>query len=188
MRKLLICIIIIIHTQLIFGQKPIEESNRFWFGFGVGAFGGEKAFGLSLMGMDFGYAVKNNLFSLKIDYNYDISNTNFYGDDFNNEQFGDIGILYGLVLTNHKAQCSVSAGIGIMGGVMNGKYSKDSNWVFAYDGYRTRNFTTINIPVETQFNILATSHFGLGCTIFANLNTKRILGGVLMKFRWGKLK
>lgn len=169
-------------------QKPVEKCNGFWFDFGYGPFLCKDGFGLSLMLMDFGYAIEDNLFSCKIDYNYDISNMNLMGDDRPYEYFYDVGILYGLILTERKIQGSFSTGIGIFGGAMNGEYLWDGSWVFDTDGYKIKKFNTINIPVEVQFNLIATQHFGLGFNLFGNLNLKRSLGGVLLKFRWGKLK
>ena len=189
MKKLLICMLFMLTFSLVTsGQLPVEKRNRYWFDFGYGPFLCKDAFGLSVMGMNFGYAIENKLFSCKSGFNYDFSNINFMGDSKPAEYFYDMGILYGVHETDNTIQCSLSAGIGIFGGAMNGEYLWDGSWVFNTDGHIIRKFNTINIPVEVQFNFIPTSKFGLGLNLFANLNTKRFLGGVLFKFRWGKLK
>ncbi len=210
MKKLLIGIFINLTFSLMtLGQTQIEKSNTlqfdrivvtsqqpknktFWFDIGIGPFVGRKAFGLSIMGLSFGYAIENNLLALKMDYNYDVSNQTmfdvFYTQHQPDEYFYDLEILYGILETYNKVQFSLSAGIGILGGAMNGKYSQDGSWRFYTKGYEIKKFNTMNFPVEAQFNLIATPHFGLGLNLFANLNTKRFLGGFLWKFRWGKLK
>jgi hypothetical protein len=209
-KKILISFLIILtFYSITSGQKPVEKSNKqwfdslvaasqqpkdtsntFWFDFGFGPFFCRDGYGPSIMGMEFSYAKKKSLFSLKVDANIDISG--WFNDHFPNQEFYNLGIMYGRVKSNGKKQYSYSIGIGLIDGEMRGKYLYDesSTWIISYHNivYENIKFRTINIPLEFQRNYLPFPHFGIGLNAFANINTKLISGGVLIKFRWGKLK
>ncbi len=143
-----------------------EKSDfRGWVDFG---FGGSDV-GISLgMGLAFQYG--HGL--LKFRYT-----DNFL--PFVTERTSDTGVLIGVSTLSRYAKASFSMGMAIT--------RVDSSEHLFPDFKREKKSTTIGVPVELSLSLAPLPVIGFGLTVFANYNSRRSFGGLLVNVMLGKL-
>jgi len=187
MKKIIIILVLTLIINRVNCQQD-EKSNKYWFDLGCGAFAWNRGYGISILGLDYNYALKKNIFNCKVEYHENLSD--ILKDPYRIQYFYNIGILYGRRLSERRRFLSFSSGISFLGGQLIGNFIKnESTWFSGYIDFEDyKKFYTLNIPIEAQYNVQITSHFGWGMIAFINLNNKLILGGLLFNLKWGKFE
>lgn len=92
-----------------------------------------------------------------------------------------IGVGYG----GDYVSVAVLAGVGMVCEVNRGELIKEPEGWFDSAEYERKETTSVGFPVELQFSIRATPHFGIGLDMIGNLNSKRTIAGALLSLQVG---
>jgi len=163
------------------GTLDSSKKDLFWVnvGLGIGSSGGAA-------GANFSYHFGSTLVSLRYVYGEEIRGM-FEGPS-PLESVWDLGLLYGVSEKASYGVVSVSAGVGLVGGVRRGRYLGSSGWWFSHDTYEKVSFSTLGVPMEGQLFWTPSSHLGVGVYAFANLNRERSFIGALLCVQIGALQ
>jgi hypothetical protein len=142
-----------------------QERSRIWLGLGLGSGArSDGASGAALLG-EIVYQTRAHHFALR-----GLGVIDPFGDS--NNDFGEIGILYGRAALRKWGHGSAAAGLAITGVSSCGE---------------TGSCTTVGIPVVAEAALRLASVVGVGAQGYANLNTKSIYGGVAFFLQLGWL-
>jgi hypothetical protein len=101
-----------------------------------------------------------------------------------NNYLWDVGLMFGKGLQGRYYFLSLSAGIGIVGGV---KYSSGVQPLSSDFNSIDKNFTTICIPIQAQAHFIPLRFIGVGLEGIANVNPKYSTWGVMVSLQLGGL-
>jgi hypothetical protein len=118
------------------------------------------------------------------------------------ESVWDIGLLYGRHSKSRWAYASVSAGLGLVGGMRRGPNRTDLDEAEAYSQspfgwmagffstaeYEEDPFFTVGVPFEVDLGFTFSSRMGIGATAFGNLNSGRSTVGGTVQLVLGRLR
>lgn len=90
------------------------------------------------------------------------------------ENVWDLGVLYGSQTVGKNGYASASAGIALVGGMRRGELLSSG---FLSSQHAEHPFHTVGIPLEIEAGWTFSSAFGLGVTLFGNLNPERTAVG-----------
>ena len=166
-------------------QMETCNSTNNWINAGIGA----GSAGLS-SGANFSHQSGKKLISARVTYNEEL---NIFGPS-PSERAWDFGVMYGGIAKSKYGFASISAGLGLVGGVRRGRYldeNRDDNygWFFIkIDQYEKIDFLTLGIPAEIQAFWTPFSKVGIGITLHGNLNPEKSFAGILISLQFGDLR
>jgi hypothetical protein len=159
----------------------LKGDDRFWISFGVGVSDIEieswqpyPSFPLS-----FNYSTGSKLFRFRHYYN---SLTIPLSEQ--TESVRDIGFLYGYSKEFSRGTVSLSGGISLVAGYF---YSYEYEDGTGYTSDR-ENFSTVGFPFEAQLDWSAFRRFGIGLSIYGDINNEMSFYGISFNFNIGKLR
>ena len=163
----------------------IANSTNNWINAGVGVC----SFGLS-SGANFSHQSGKKLITVRATYNQELT---IFGPTPSEEAW-DVGVMYGGIAKSKYGFASISAGLGLVGGVKRGSYL-GSNFQGRYawfaiitEQYKENNFLTLGIPAEIQAFWTPFSKVGIGFTLYGNLNLEKSFAGLLISIQIGDLR
>jgi len=166
-------------------QNKINNSAHNWINAGIGVC----SFGLS-SGASFSHQFGKKQITVRATCNAEF---NLFGPTPNEEAW-DVGVMYGRSAKSSYGVVSISAGLGLVGGVKRGSYLR-SNFQSGYgwftivrDEYEKNEFLTIGIPAEIQAYWTPFSKLGIGLTLYGNLNPEKPFAGLLVSIQIGDLR
>jgi hypothetical protein len=186
MKKLIILVLILIQVHIIVGQQPHVENSKCWIDAGIGNYSNFHNSG----GLNWNTSL--NFMQNKISYKIRYLNNeefNIYGPS-PTEKFKSGGFLIGKSILANYGHCSFLCGIGIVSGVKRGKLlNRDPNTIIG-DGrqYERTSFTNVSIPLEVDLQYSPFKYFGIGTSLYCDLNLKSPMCGFLFKIALGKLR
>lgn len=143
--------------------------------------------GWGSMGFSWGVGISGQmgkgLVSIRFVRNEELS----FFKDSPKESSWDAGVLYGRIKKSRLWFCSLSGGIGVVGGVRRGEYVDAGNDP-SFIGYERLVFLTVGIPIEGQLVWTPLPFLGIGINAFANLNAEKSFIGALLRIQIGKLR
>jgi hypothetical protein len=185
MKKLIILVLILIQVQIMYGQQPLAETSKYWIDAGIGNYSNFHNSG----GLNWNTSVNymQNKISYKIRY--------LYNEEFDifgpspAERFKSGGILIGKSILANYGHCSFLGGIGMVSGTKRGNLLYTNSTLIG-DGrhYERNSFTAISIPLEVDLQYSPFKYFGIGTSLYCDLNLEYPMWGFLFKIALGKLK
>jgi hypothetical protein len=166
-------------------QNKISNFSNNWINAGIGVC----SFGLS-SGANFSHQSGKKLITVRATYNEELT---IFGPS-PSEQAWDVGVMYGRIAKSKYGFASISAGLGLVGGVKRGRYLDDDfqgryGWfAIVIDRYEKIDFLTLGIPAEIQAFWTPFSKLGIGITLFGNLNPEKSFAGLLVSIQIGDLR
>lgn len=156
-------------------------NDRLWFstGFGVGDNNIESWQPYPSFPLSFNYAAGNKLFRFRDYYN---SLHGLFTEQMRSVR--DVGFLYGYRKEFSKGAVSVSGGIGLV----TGHYYEYKFEDIAGYYYDRESFTAAGFPFEAQIDWNAFKYFGIGLSIYGDLNPEMSFYGMMLNFNVGSLK
>jgi hypothetical protein len=154
-------------------STPVSPVNYQWFNASIG--GGTNGLAGSV-----GYSVQ---------FNNGLLRTRFlYTEEFNilsfSHQLWDVGVMYGFVTKPSKVVFSGTAGIALTGGRVKGEYIPNGGWFGG--NYEGDPFVTVGIPVQIDAYLRLSRSFGLGISLYGNLNKNIPVAGVMLGLQIGR--
>jgi hypothetical protein len=157
-------------------NTTIYNKDIFLMKLGIG-----KSFAGPTFGFGLNYGKNKNLFSIRY----------LKGDEFRFNVEGhydspaleiiEVGILYGRYYRDKNVLISLSGGISIVNGVERGKLISGKE-------YETIEISTFGLPIEAQFIMSFSNYFGVGVSVFANVNNQKSFVGGMIGIQLGQLK
>lgn len=166
-------------------KNKTSNSVNNWINAGIGGC----SVGLS-SGANFSHQSGKKIISVRATYNEEL---NIFGPT-PSEQAWDVGVMYGGIAKSKYGFASISAGLGLVGGVKRGRYlgyNRDDScgWFFIrIDQYEKIDFLTFGIPAEIQAFWTPFSKLGIGVTVYGNLNPEKPFAGLLVSIQVGDLR
>ena len=122
-------------------------------------------------------------------FNNGLLRTRFlYTEEFNilsfSHQLWDVGVMYGFVTKPSKVVFSGTAGIALTGGRVKGDYIPNDGWFGG--NYEGDPFVTVGIPAQIDAYLRLSRSFGLGLSLYGNLNKNIPVAGVMLGLQIGK--
>ena len=154
-------------------EKKTISVSKTWFSAGVGLGNIGPSIGLSL-----NHLHNDRLFKVRFVREEEFV-LNLFGSSPPPESVWDIGLLYGFCRTKGKSSIMFSSGVSYVEGMRLG--DDDTN-------YKEISISTIGLPVEAQFMWPFSKCMGLGVTLFGNINSESIFGGITLNLIFGKLR
>ena len=181
----LIFLVLFFCLLLLLGKDEKENNsfNKVWFSYnlGVSGTGTETDNWNSGLYYSIGLNVSSLNNNIKIKYTHNMPGGLF--TEFSQRVY-DIGILYGLKPNYEYGNVIISGGISLVSG-----YYYKSNFVdsigYIYD---KKSITSVGIPFELQFDWNTFKKFGIGLSIFGNLNLERSFYGGGLSINIGSLR
>jgi len=172
--------------QITQSENSASILNRqYWINGGLGV----SSAGLS-SGVGFSHQTGKQLITVRSTYNEEL---NIFGPS-PAERVWDVGVMYGRIAKSKYGFASVSAGLGLVGGVKRGTYLGDNldddyGWfVIKIDRYEKDKFVTLGFPAEIQAFWTPLSKLGIGITLYGNLNPEKSFAGFLVSIQIGNLR
>lgn len=172
--------------QITQSENSASILNRqYWINGGPGA----SSAGLSA-GLSFSHLNGKHLITVRSTYNEELI---IFGPS-PAESIWDVGVMYGRSAKSKYGFASVSAGLGLVGGVKRGTYLGDNlddgyGWfVIKIDRYEKDEFVTLGFPAEIQAFWTPLSKLGIGITLYGNLNPEKSFAGFLVSIQIGNLR
>jgi hypothetical protein len=170
-------------------SATVSDSGRLQSVWVVGGMGvgfaklGGRAGGFA-SGASLSYHTGGNLFSIRYIFAEKTSaSSSRFGGPTPLESVWDLGVLYGICTKTASNFASLSAGLGLVGGVRRRKFLGNNLFSDEYEGLT---FHTFGIPIEGQLFLTPSSFVGIGFIGFGNINKEKSFGGVLLCVRLGK--
>lgn len=166
-------------------QTDNLNNEKYWVDAGLGFFISTKdASGLSL-NLGANVIQKNILGRLKISY-YSAMNL---GSSAPLEKYHSIGILVGKAFTSQNISIQLSGGLGITRLKLRSQWQEGSNEDGTYVSQLSKKETIFSpsIPLEVVFMVKPLKYMGMGVSLFADLNIKRPMCGVIFKIDIGRI-
>jgi len=166
---------------IIISSASLRADDKFWFstGFGVGDNGLEYWQPYPSYPISFNYASGNKLFRFRHYYN---TLTRPFSEFTRSAR--DLGLLYGYRKEFNKGSVSACGGIGLVTGHYYEYLFED--YVGYY--YDRKTFNAAGFPFEAQIEWNTFKYFGIGLSIYGDLNTEMSFYGVMLNFNIGVLK
>lgn len=100
-----------------------------------------------------------------------------------------LDLCYGKSFGKRSFFASVSAGIGLVTFVQQGKLiSTSGGWFSSYSNYEKNTAHTIGVPISVKLFWVPLSFTGVGLELFANINSKNTFYGINFSRQFGKLR
>lgn len=190
-RKLLLVILFYTIFHFSINAQDITNNQKekcFWIKVGMGTGTGVSMFGLAIGG-NISYQYGVDLWQIRSIHTVEAQVSHLFDVDDPEENFWDVGILYGKNFKSKYLITSLSIGIGFVSGIRRGRYLyTEYHWLGEIRHYEKLPFYTAGIPIEAQISWIPTSFWGMGITAFANLNRRNSVVGILLSKSFGKLK
>jgi len=170
-------------TQNEIGASVLNR--QYWINGGLGVCSA----GLS-SGISFSHQTGKQLITVRSTYNEEL---NIFGPS-PAERVWDVGVMYGRSAKSKYGFVSVSAGLGLVGGVKRGTYLGNNlddgyGWfVIKIDRYEKDNFVTLGFPAEIQAFWTPFSKLGIGITLYGNFNPEKSFAGLMLCIQIGNLR
>jgi hypothetical protein len=188
-RTLLIFICLLFYHSAITSQLLEKEDDKFWGEVGVGMYNTDGGYDKYASDFCVKLLKKNTLYTFRVNGIWEptLFNSNV------TDNFSGMGLLIGTVMSDDYVQVAISGGLGYISGVMRGKllYTDPPNGFFDItDGrhFEKVEFFAPSIPLQIDFLLKPSSHFGFGVSLFADLNFKRTIKGITFKIGLGEFR
>ncbi|HQO10647.1 MAG TPA: hypothetical protein PLK90_11100 [Clostridiales bacterium] len=126
-------------------------------------------------GFSFNFSKENQLFRFRYYYN---SLCTPFSESL--KEVRDVGILYGYCSYFKKASCSISCGISHV----TGHYHEYLGMM----NYKRIGISTVGFPFEAQLDWLPFRKFGLGLSLYGDLNSEMNFYGLMLSMNIGKIR
>ncbi len=159
-----------------YAETTSENNGHQWWldlGLGVGV-GNGNVFGGGTALIDGNYRLsEHQLFTVRAMQTNEI---------FGQNNFTDVGVLYGAIAKAKYGYAAVSAGLGWV--QYKEAYGQHTG-LFQREHIRTIN--TVGLPVELQLFVTPTPYVGIGIIGFSNVNSVKTVSGAVLALQFGNL-
>lgn len=179
---------LMINAGLVKSQDTLKTDKKFncRLTIGVGMGSGpsqEDDYGIGIMG-EFAVQRKNNVYALGIRR---VEGLQILGVSHPTNSNNCLDITYGKVFTKGSFFSCISAGIGCIEGIRQGKYLSSTGGWFGDSYYEKIRFYTIGFPISAKIFWILSRFYGLGIELFVNIN-KNTFYGINFSHQFGKLR
>jgi hypothetical protein len=182
--KLLLLLTFVFAILKIHSQDSIPEIKKYWLDSGIGITSQLEDQSYIAMGFSLNYIENKSHYKLRF---LGISEFKIFGQS---ENVVSIGGLIGKHYSTKFTQISFLGGLGI---AFNEELTTNvigrtgSGW-FSSSIYETETSTMLSIPLEIEFLFKPFNFYGLGISLFADINSKKPSFGILLKSGFGKYR
>ena len=182
--KLLFIFLITINLFNSYSQDSIPKVKKYWIDSGIGVTNEIDNENYIALNLSLNYIQGKSFYKLRL---LGVSEFNIFGQS---ENTLTIGGLTGKHYSSKFFQISFLGGLGI---TFNEELTDNvigrtgSGW-FSSSIYETRKSTLISIPLEIEFIFKPIKFYGLGFSLFADINSKKPSFGIMFKSGFGKFR
>lgn len=182
--KLLFVLLIILPFSNLYSQDSIPEVKKYWIDSGIGITSKIDDQSYIAMSLSLNYLQNKSLYKLRL---LGITEFNIFGQS---EGAVTIGVLLGKHYSSKFVQISFLGGLGI---AFNQELTTNvigrtgSGW-FSSSLYETKKSTSLSIPLEIEFFFKPIKFYGIGISLFADINSRKPSFGILLKSGLGKFR
>jgi len=180
----LVCIGVLMCTNLICSQVIDFKKDTYWVSFGGGLAKATGDTGEACLDMSFSHVKGSSIMKARILAIYEVD---FFGSE-PLESSVNFGVLIGRINSKKYSQTSYLVGLGLTTGSRQGKFIRESKGWFSSDEYEMKNFLTLSIPAEVEFVFKPIKFIGIGLGAFVDLNIVRPSVGARLNISIGKLR
>lgn len=159
----------------------LKADDRIWVSLGYGVGDNEIEFWQPYPSfpLSFNYSTGSKLFRFRHYYN---SLTMPFSEQMRSVK--DLGFLYGYRKELSRGSVSLSGGISLVTGYFY-SYEYENDTGYTYD---RENFSTVGFPFEAQLDWSAFRRFGIGLSIYGDINNEMSFYGIALNFNAGILR
>lgn len=188
-RTLIIFLCLLFFHTTITSQSIDRMDDRFWGEVGIGTYNSENGYDKYASEFCVKLLKGNTLYTFRA---MGVWEPTLFGPNVT-ENFSGLGLLIGTVISDKYFHVGISGGLGYISGVMRGKllYTEPSTGFFDFRDLRhfeKVDFFSPSIPLQIDLLLKPLNHFGLGVTLFADINFKRTVKGITFKIGLGEFR
>ena len=168
----------------MYSQHYFPENKKYWLDSGIGITNQIDDKANIALNISLNYLQDNSLYKLRF---LGISELNIFGQSESN---ATIRVLIGKHSSRNYTQISFLGGIGINFNrelTTNVTGSTGTGWFPSYI-YEVIRSVSISIPLEIEFFFKPVNFYGLGASLFADINSKQSYFGIMLKTGFGKVR
>lgn len=181
--SLLIIIIFFSHST-INSQDSIPKNKKYWFDSGIGFTSKIDNKNYIAMNLSLNYISKKSLYKLRL---LGVTEFNIFSQS---ENAISLGGLTGMHYSSKFFQVSFLGGLGITFNeeITQNKIGSTGSGFFSSSIYETKKYASLSIPLEIELYLKPIKFWGIGLSIFADINSRKPLFGILFKSGFGKYR
>tara|TARA_R110002111_G_scaffold174271_1_gene239801 strand:- start:596 stop:1150 length:555 start_codon:yes stop_codon:yes gene_type:complete len=184
MKTKLLVLLIICSFSNLYSQDSIPKIKKYWIDSGIGITTKIDDQNYLAFNMSLNYVQNKAMYKLRF---LGVTEFNLFGQS---ESVVTIGALIGKHYSNKFLQISFLGGLGIAVNeelTTNIIGSTGSGW-FSSSLYETKKSTSLSIPLEIEFFFKPIKFYGIGISLFADINSSKPSFGILLKSGFGKFR
>lgn len=182
--KLLLTFLITLNLLNSYCQDSIPKNKKYWLdsGFGVTNKIDDEIY--AALNLSLNYIQNKSVYKLRL---LGISEFNIFGQS---ESAVSIGALTGKHFSNKFFQISFLGGLGITFNheLTDNVIGRTGSGFLSSSIYETQKNTLISFPLEIEFIFKPIKFYGIGVSLFADINSKKSSFGIMLKGGFGKFR
>lgn len=182
--KYLFALLILFSFSSIYAQDSIPKVKKYWIDTGIGITSKIDDQNYIAFNISLNYVQDKSIYKLRL---LGITEFNLFGQS---ESLVTFGALLGKHYTSKFFQISLLGGLGVTFNeelTTNVIGNTGSSW-FSSSIYETKSSTLISIPLEIEFIFKPIKFYGIGVSLFADINSRKPYFGILLKSGLGKFR